>query len=63
VYEKHRDIIDRVTFWGVTDETSWLNDFPVRGRTNWPLLFDRQGKAKPAFDSVVAAAKRGAVLQ
>jgi endo-1,4-beta-xylanase len=58
VYEKHRDIIDRVTFWGVTDETSWLNGFPVRGRTNHPLLFDRQGRTKPAFDSVVAVARR-----
>jgi len=57
VYMKHRDIIDRVTFWGVTDGTSWLNGFPVRGRTNYPLLFDRQGKPKPAFDAVIAAAK------
>ena len=57
VYEKHRDIIDRVTFWGVTDATSWLNGFPARGRTNYPLLFDRQGRPKPAFDAVVAAAK------
>jgi len=53
VYLKHRDIIDRVTFWGVTDETSWLNGFPVRGRTNYPLLFDRAGRAKPAFDAVL----------
>ncbi|AHG92048.1 glycoside hydrolase family 10 [Gemmatirosa kalamazoonensis] len=61
VYEKHRDIIDRVTFWGVTDATSWLNGFPVRGRTNWPLLFDRQGRPKPAFDAVLAAARRQAM--
>jgi endo-1,4-beta-xylanase len=58
VYEKHRDIIDRVTFWGVTDATSWLDDFPARGRTNHPLLFDRQGRPKPAFDAVVATARR-----
>ena len=43
----------RITFWGVTDGDSWLNDFPVRGRTNYPLLFDRDGKPKPAFDAVV----------
>jgi len=53
VYLKHRDVIDRVTFWGVTDGDSWLNNWPVRGRTNYPLLFDREGKAKPAFDAVI----------
>lgn len=56
VYMKHRDIIDRVTFWGATDGDSWLNGWPVRGRTNHPLLFDRGGKAKPAFGAVIATA-------
>jgi endo-1,4-beta-xylanase len=58
VYLKHRDIIDRVTFWGVTDRDSWLNGWPVPGRTNYPLLFDRNGKPKPAFDAVVALARQ-----
>ena len=53
VYLKHRDVIDRITFWGVTDGDTWLNNWPVRGRTNYPLLFDREGKAKPAFDAVL----------
>jgi endo-1,4-beta-xylanase len=53
VFVQHRDVIGRVTFWGVTDAGSWLNNFPTRGRTNYPLLFDRQGKPKPAFDSVL----------
>lgn len=57
IYVKHRASIARVTFWGVTDGDSWLNNFPVRGRTNYPLLFDRQGKPKPAFDAVLKAAK------
>ena len=39
----------RITFWGTHDGTSWLNDFPVRGRTNHALLFDRQLQPKPAF--------------
>jgi endo-1,4-beta-xylanase len=56
VYLAHRDVISRVTFWGVTDGSSWLNNFPVRGRTNYPLLFDRAGAPKPAFDSVVQIA-------
>jgi endo-1,4-beta-xylanase len=55
VYVKYRDVIDRITFWGVTDGDTWLNNWPVRGRTNYPLLFDRQGKPKLAFDAVVNA--------
>lgn len=46
---KHRDKVDRVTFWGVSDDASWLNDFPIKGRTNYPLLFDRQQQPKPAY--------------
>jgi len=53
VYLKHRDVIDRVTFWGVADADSWLNNWPIKGRTNYPLLFDRSGQPKPAFYSVI----------
>ena len=53
VYLKYRDVIDRITFWGVTDGDTWLNNWPVRGRTNYPLLFDREGKPKMAFDAVI----------
>jgi endo-1,4-beta-xylanase len=58
VFLKHRDTVTRVTFWGVTDATSWLNNFPIRGRTNYALLFDRAGKPKPAFDAVLGVAKK-----
>jgi len=54
VFLKHSDVIDRVTFWGVTDGDSWLNNWPVRGRTSYPLLFDRAGQPKPAFATVIA---------
>jgi endo-1,4-beta-xylanase len=54
VYLKHRNVIDRVTLWGVADGESWLNGWPVRGRTNYPLLFDRQLRPKPAFHRIVA---------
>jgi endo-1,4-beta-xylanase len=57
VYVKHRAAIDRVTFWGVADGDSWLNGWPVRGRTSYPLLFDREHRPKPAFDAVVRAAR------
>jgi endo-1,4-beta-xylanase len=49
LYRKHADKISRVTLWGVYDKTSWLNNWPIRGRTNYPLLFDRDYKPKPAF--------------
>jgi endo-1,4-beta-xylanase len=56
VFLKHRGVLSRVTFWGVTDASSWLNNWPVPGRTNYPLLFDRDGRPKPAFDAVIGAA-------
>jgi endo-1,4-beta-xylanase len=49
VFVKHRDAVTRVTFWGLSDADSWLN----RGRMNYPLLWDRQRRPKPAFDAVV----------
>jgi endo-1,4-beta-xylanase len=52
LFLKHRDKIDRVTFWGVSDDNSWKNNFPMRGRTNYPLLFDRQHKPKDAYFAV-----------
>jgi endo-1,4-beta-xylanase len=45
--------VGRVTFWGVTDATTWLDDFPIPGRVNYPLLWDRDGQEKPAFAAVV----------
>lgn len=56
VYLKHRDTVERVTFWGVTDGDSWLNGWPVFGRTSYPLLFDRNGQPKPAYNAVIAVA-------
>jgi len=50
---EHKDTVSRVTFWGVYDKTSWLNNWPIRGRTSYPLLFDRNYKPKPAFDAVI----------
>jgi endo-1,4-beta-xylanase len=56
VYLANRDAIDRVTFWGVADGDSWLNGWPVPGRTSYPLLFDRQLGRKPAYYGVSALA-------
>jgi endo-1,4-beta-xylanase len=51
---KHREWISRVTFWGLSDGDSWLN----RGRTNYPLLWDRQRQPKPAFQAVADVLRR-----
>jgi endo-1,4-beta-xylanase len=54
LFLKHKDKIERITFWGVHDGQSWLNGWPVPGRTNYPLLFDRNYQPKPAYYSVIA---------
>jgi len=53
LFHKYRDNISRVTFWAVHDGQSWRSYMPIRGRTDYPMLFDRQCKPKPAFDAVV----------
>jgi endo-1,4-beta-xylanase len=58
LFLKHRDAITRISFWGVTDGDNWKNNFPVRGRTNHPLLFDRDWQPKPAYHSVMEAANQ-----
>jgi endo-1,4-beta-xylanase len=57
LFLKHRAQLTRVTFWGVTDAQSWLNGFPIPGRTNHPLLWDRQGRGKPALPAVIEVLK------
>lgn len=54
LFLKHQDKISRVTFWGVNDGQSWKNDWPIKGRTNYPLLFDREFKPKKAYYSILA---------
>jgi endo-1,4-beta-xylanase len=54
---RHKKHIERVTFWGLHDGMSWKNNFPVRGRTNYPLLFDRQMQPKPAYHRLIKLAR------
>lgn len=54
------DVIDRVTLWGLTDGDFWLNDFPVRGRTDYPLFFGRDGQMKPCAKAVWRLAQQTA---
>jgi endo-1,4-beta-xylanase len=54
LFNKHADLISRVTFWGLDDGRSWLNN---PKRTNYPLLWDRNIKPKPALAAVLQAGK------
>lgn len=58
LFNKHADKISRVTFWGLHDGVSWKNNFPIRGRTDYTLLFDRELKPKKAYHAVIATAKK-----
>ena len=44
---ENRNSVESVTFWGIMDQDSWLNEAPIV-RNNYPLLFDRDGEPKPA---------------
>lgn len=55
---KHRDAVTRVTFWGIHDGYSWKNNWPIYGRTNYPLLFDRGYQPKPAYFELIREAKK-----
>lgn len=54
LFKKHADVISRVTAWGVSDSDSWKNDFPVKGRHDYPLLFDRNYQPKPFVKEIMA---------
>jgi endo-1,4-beta-xylanase len=59
IFHKHADKVSRITFWGVYDGSSWRNNWPVRGCADYPLLFGRYYKPKPAFNAVVNVVKCG----
>lgn len=52
-FRKYRDVITGVTFWNLSDRSSWLDNFPVRGRKNYPLLFDENLQPKKAYQKVI----------
>ncbi len=54
IYDRHSDVISRVTWWGTYDGMSWRNDWPVMGRTDYPLLFDRNYNMKQFMQDAIA---------
>jgi endo-1,4-beta-xylanase len=53
IFRKYKGTLTGVTFWNVSDKTTWLDNFPVRGRKDYPLLFDQNSSPKEAFYKVV----------
>lgn len=53
VFREYKDIISNITLWGVADDYTWLDNFPVKDRKNWPLLFDESHQAKDAFWKII----------
>ena len=53
LFRKYKGVISGVTFWNISDRHSWLDDFPVMGRKDYPLLFDKDLKPKKVFWEVV----------
>ncbi|MDR1348477.1 MAG: endo-1,4-beta-xylanase [Prevotellaceae bacterium] len=58
LFLKHHDKVSRVTLWGVTDKDSWRNDWPVHGRTDYALLFDREYQPKPVVGELIKLTKQ-----
>jgi endo-1,4-beta-xylanase len=53
LFRQHRDVIAGVTLWGIADDHTWLDNYPVKGRKNWPLIFDMQHRPKNSFWEIV----------
>lgn len=54
VFKQYSGLLTHVTTWGVADDATWLDNFPVRGRKDWPLLFDESHQPKPAWHRLMA---------
>lgn len=54
IFRKHKGVITGVTFWNLSDKSSWLDNFPVPGRKDFPLLFDQNGQPKKAYQAVTS---------
>ena len=52
VFSNNVDVISRVTFWGVDDNHSWKNNWPMPSRTDYPLFFDRDYKEKKIINKI-----------
>jgi endo-1,4-beta-xylanase len=57
MFKKYEKTVDRVTFWGLHDGATWLNNRKKNGHTEYPLLFDRNLKEKAFLKEIIKEAK------
>ncbi|MEI7831077.1 MAG: endo-1,4-beta-xylanase [Prolixibacteraceae bacterium] len=57
LFLKYNDVVDRVTVWGFSDNVSWLNNFPIRSRKDYPVLFDRNNQRKSVVEEMIKMAE------
>lgn len=53
VFRDYKKVIKGVTFWNISDRKTWLDEYPVMGRKNFPLLFDINLQPKKAYWQVI----------
>ena len=53
LFSDYKNDITSVTFWGLADNHTWLDNFPVSNRKNYPFLFDTSYNPKSAYFSVI----------
>lgn len=53
IFKKYKNVISGITFWNISDRSSWLDNFPVKGRKDYPLLFDKDLKPKKAYLEII----------
>lgn len=53
IFRQYKNVITNVTFWNISDRYSWLDNYPVAGRKNYPLLFDGHFQPKKAYQEVI----------
>jgi endo-1,4-beta-xylanase len=47
--------VKNITTWGIADNYTWLDNFPVKERKNWPLLFNEQMREKECVSAIIEA--------
>lgn len=57
VFREYKKAVTSVTFWNISDRTTWLDQYPVRGRKNYPLLFDTKLEPKQVYWDVAGFKK------
>lgn len=55
--------LSTVLIWGMSDDETWLDNFPTAGRSDHPLLFDKNLQPKPAYWAIVDPSKMPVVIQ